>query len=163
MLSRANVEALLMCQRGGPILLVGAARVKHGDGGVEGGTMAAPPQRVRGCSWRISSFWTPARAACRVCKLHEQLGSDHQVTMINEWANCQFVPSSPWLAVGWRRRSTSAPAWNTRASTSSPSVASASTPRLIPTYRKCVLKLPCITGSVWIDAFCAVDACTLVQ
>lgn len=32
------------------------------------------------------------------------LGKEHQVTVINERADFQFVPSNPWLAVGWRKR-----------------------------------------------------------
>jgi len=37
-------------------------------------------------------------------ELREQLGKDHQVTMVNEREYFQFVPSNPWLAVGWRKR-----------------------------------------------------------
>jgi sulfide:quinone oxidoreductase len=38
-------------------------------------------------------------------ELKLELGSEHQVTMINEREYFQFVPSNPWLAVGWRERS----------------------------------------------------------
>ena len=37
-------------------------------------------------------------------ELREQLGSEHQVTVVNEREYFQFVPSNPWLAVGWRDR-----------------------------------------------------------
>jgi sulfide:quinone oxidoreductase len=30
--------------------------------------------------------------------------SEHQVTLINEREGFQFVPSNPWLGVGWRKR-----------------------------------------------------------
>ncbi len=32
------------------------------------------------------------------------VGKDHEVTVINEKDYFQFVPSNPWLAVGWRKR-----------------------------------------------------------
>ncbi len=32
------------------------------------------------------------------------LGAEHRVTVINASADFQFVPSNPWLAVGWRQR-----------------------------------------------------------
>jgi sulfide:quinone oxidoreductase len=35
-------------------------------------------------------------------EMHDALGKHHQVTVINEKENFQFVPSNPWLAVGWR-------------------------------------------------------------
>jgi sulfide:quinone oxidoreductase len=38
-------------------------------------------------------------------ELRMELGSEHEVTMINEREYFQFVPSNPWLAVGWRDRS----------------------------------------------------------
>ncbi|MGD1982998.1 MAG: FAD/NAD(P)-binding oxidoreductase [Chromatiaceae bacterium] len=39
-------------------------------------------------------------------ELREQLGSEHEVTMVNEREYFQFVPSNPWVAVGWRDRVT---------------------------------------------------------
>ena len=39
-------------------------------------------------------------------ELREQLGSEHEVTMVNERDCFQFVPSNPWVAVGWRDRAT---------------------------------------------------------
>lgn len=39
-----------------------------------------------------------------VYELREKLGSEHQVTLVNERDYFQFVPSNPWLAVGWRER-----------------------------------------------------------
>ncbi|WP_457667547.1 NAD(P)/FAD-dependent oxidoreductase [Thiolapillus sp.] len=39
-----------------------------------------------------------------VYELREKLGSEHQVTLVNEREYFQFVPSNPWLAVGWRDR-----------------------------------------------------------
>lgn len=39
-----------------------------------------------------------------VYELREKLGSEHQVTLVNERDYFQFVPSNPWLAVGWRDR-----------------------------------------------------------
>jgi sulfide:quinone oxidoreductase len=38
-------------------------------------------------------------------ELRDTLGKEHQVTVINERAYFQFVPSNPWVAVGWRDRS----------------------------------------------------------
>jgi len=32
------------------------------------------------------------------------VGKHHQVTVINEKKDFQFVPSNPWVAVGWRER-----------------------------------------------------------
>ena len=32
------------------------------------------------------------------------VGNQHQVTVINERDSFQFIPSNPWLAVGWRER-----------------------------------------------------------
>jgi len=37
-------------------------------------------------------------------ELRELLGSEHEVTVINERDYFQFVPSNPWVAVGWRNR-----------------------------------------------------------
>ena len=37
-------------------------------------------------------------------ELREALGSGHKVTVINERDYFQFVPSNPWVAVGWRNR-----------------------------------------------------------
>jgi sulfide:quinone oxidoreductase len=36
-------------------------------------------------------------------ELRHTLGSTHQVTVINPHDHFQFVPSNPWVAVGWRR------------------------------------------------------------
>ncbi len=38
-------------------------------------------------------------------ELKEALGKAHQVTVINEREEFQFTPSNPWVAVGWRDRS----------------------------------------------------------
>jgi sulfide:quinone oxidoreductase len=38
-------------------------------------------------------------------ELREALGSEHKITMVNERDYFQFVPSNPWVAVGWRDRS----------------------------------------------------------
>ncbi len=38
-------------------------------------------------------------------ELRERLGKEHEVTMINEREEFQFTPSNPWVAVGWRDRS----------------------------------------------------------
>jgi sulfide:quinone oxidoreductase len=38
-------------------------------------------------------------------ELRMELGREHEVTMINEREYFQFVPSNPWVAVGWRDRS----------------------------------------------------------
>ncbi|OOZ37279.1 NAD(P)/FAD-dependent oxidoreductase [Solemya velesiana gill symbiont] len=38
-------------------------------------------------------------------ELRESLGREHEVTVINERDYFQFVPSNPWVAVGWRDRS----------------------------------------------------------
>jgi sulfide:quinone oxidoreductase len=37
-------------------------------------------------------------------ELREELGKEHKVTVVNERDYFQFVPSNPWLAVGWRDR-----------------------------------------------------------
>ena len=37
-------------------------------------------------------------------ELREKLGMEHQVTVVNERPDFQFVPSNPWVAVGWRDR-----------------------------------------------------------
>jgi len=37
-------------------------------------------------------------------EIRESIGSEHQVTVINEREDFQFVPSNPWIAVGWRER-----------------------------------------------------------
>ncbi|WP_020561246.1 NAD(P)/FAD-dependent oxidoreductase [Thiofilum flexile] len=37
-------------------------------------------------------------------ELRETLGNDHEITVINERDYFQFVPSNPWVAVGWRNR-----------------------------------------------------------
>ncbi|MET0086004.1 MAG: FAD-dependent oxidoreductase [Sedimenticola sp.] len=38
-------------------------------------------------------------------ELRESLGREHEVTVVNERDYFQFVPSNPWVAVGWRDRS----------------------------------------------------------
>jgi len=37
-------------------------------------------------------------------EMREALGKEHQVTVVNERDYFQFVPSNPWVAVGWRDR-----------------------------------------------------------
>ncbi|HHL19148.1 MAG TPA: NAD(P)/FAD-dependent oxidoreductase [Thiothrix sp.] len=37
-------------------------------------------------------------------ELREELGSSHEITVVNERDYFQFVPSNPWIAVGWRKR-----------------------------------------------------------
>ncbi|MGD2081329.1 MAG: FAD-dependent oxidoreductase [Chromatiales bacterium] len=37
-------------------------------------------------------------------ELREVLGKEHEITMVNERDYFQFVPSNPWVAVGWRDR-----------------------------------------------------------
>lgn len=37
-------------------------------------------------------------------EMKDAVGKDHEVTVINEKDYFQFVPSNPWLAVGWRKR-----------------------------------------------------------
>ena len=37
-------------------------------------------------------------------EMREALGKEHQVTVINASDTFQFVPSNPWLGVGWRKR-----------------------------------------------------------
>lgn len=37
-------------------------------------------------------------------ELRDELGREHQITLINEREYFQFVPSNPWVAVGWRDR-----------------------------------------------------------
>ena len=38
-------------------------------------------------------------------ELREELGPSHKITVVNERDYFQFVPSNPWIAVGWRDRS----------------------------------------------------------
>src|SRR5690606_6794248 len=35
-------------------------------------------------------------------ELRARLGAEHDVTLINASSRFQFVPSNPWVAVGWR-------------------------------------------------------------
>jgi sulfide:quinone oxidoreductase len=37
-------------------------------------------------------------------EMREMLGKEHRVTVVNATDYFQFVPSNPWLAVGWRKR-----------------------------------------------------------
>ena len=37
-------------------------------------------------------------------ELREKLGPDHRITLVNAVDYFQFVPSNPWVAVGWRKR-----------------------------------------------------------
>lgn len=37
-------------------------------------------------------------------ELREKLGKEHRITVVNASSQFQFVPSNPWLAVGWRDR-----------------------------------------------------------
>lgn len=37
-------------------------------------------------------------------ELRAELGKEHEITVINEREYFQFVPSNPWVAVGWRDR-----------------------------------------------------------
>ena len=37
-------------------------------------------------------------------EMREVLGSDHSVVLISENPYFQFVPSNPWIGVGWRSR-----------------------------------------------------------
>ncbi len=37
-------------------------------------------------------------------ELRAELGNEHEITVINEREYFQFVPSNPWVAVGWRDR-----------------------------------------------------------
>ena len=37
-------------------------------------------------------------------EMKQAVGKKHEVTVINEKADFQFVPSNPWVAVGWRER-----------------------------------------------------------
>lgn len=37
-------------------------------------------------------------------ELREVLGNEHEITVVNANDFFQFVPSNPWLAVGWRKR-----------------------------------------------------------
>ena len=37
-------------------------------------------------------------------ELREALSKEHKITVINSNDYFQFVPSNPWLAVGWRTR-----------------------------------------------------------
>jgi sulfide:quinone oxidoreductase len=39
-------------------------------------------------------------------ELREALSSEHRITVVNKTDYFQFVPSNPWLAVGWRDRET---------------------------------------------------------
>ena len=37
-------------------------------------------------------------------ELREELGKDHRITVVNASDYFQFVPSNPWVGVGWRKR-----------------------------------------------------------
>ena len=37
-------------------------------------------------------------------ELRELLGKGHRITVVNATDYFQFVPSNPWVAVGWRER-----------------------------------------------------------
>ena len=37
-------------------------------------------------------------------ELREKLGRDHRITLVNAVDYFQFVPSNPWMAMGWRQR-----------------------------------------------------------
>lgn len=37
-------------------------------------------------------------------EIRQQLSREHKVTMVNAASEFQFVPSNPWIAVGWRTR-----------------------------------------------------------
>ena len=37
-------------------------------------------------------------------ELRERLGAQHSITVVNAVDYFQFVPSNPWVAVGWRQR-----------------------------------------------------------
>ena len=37
-------------------------------------------------------------------EMREELGREHEITVVNEREYFQFVPSNPWVAVGWRDR-----------------------------------------------------------
>ena len=39
-------------------------------------------------------------------ELRERLGAEHQITVVNAVDYFQFVPSNPWVAIGWRQRET---------------------------------------------------------
>lgn len=36
-------------------------------------------------------------------EMRDTLGSEHRITVVNERSTFQFVPSNPWVAVGWRK------------------------------------------------------------
>jgi sulfide:quinone oxidoreductase len=38
-------------------------------------------------------------------EMRDALGKEHQVTVVNASETFQFVPSNPWVGVGWRKRS----------------------------------------------------------
>ena len=35
-------------------------------------------------------------------ELRAELGKEHEITLVNSQDYFQFVPSNPWVAVGWR-------------------------------------------------------------
>ncbi len=37
-------------------------------------------------------------------EMRAALGKEHKVTVVNAVDYFQFVPSNPWVAVGWRKR-----------------------------------------------------------
>ena len=38
-------------------------------------------------------------------EIRNTLGSGHRITVVNPSETFSFVPSNPWIAVGWRKRS----------------------------------------------------------
>lgn len=39
-----------------------------------------------------------------VYEIRNRLSAEHTVTLVNAREEFQFVPSNPWVAVGWRHR-----------------------------------------------------------
>jgi len=37
-------------------------------------------------------------------EMKEKVGSRHEVVVVNKGSAYSFVPSNPWVAVGWRKR-----------------------------------------------------------
>ena len=38
-------------------------------------------------------------------ELRDKLGKEHEITVLSDSPTFQFVPSNPWIAVNWRKRS----------------------------------------------------------
>ena len=54
-------------------------------------------------SWRMSLYWGPGLGGSIMAyELREQLRAEDTITVVTKDPKYHFVPSNPWIAVGWR-------------------------------------------------------------